>query len=401
MSRARLNPRVVALDPPPIPTVQRAARRYGGRHGPPIDLSQAVPGYPAPAALLEALGECAADPATLGYGPIEGERELREAYARDLAARRGAPISAEEILITAGCNQAFLVAAIAVAGAGDAILLPAPFYFNHATTLAMLGIEVRTFAREAQAGFVPDPEALSRAIGPDVRAVALVSPDNPTGCVCPPDRLEAILDVCVERDVWLLLDETYADFLPAGQGRAHALFSRAGDAPWQDRLIGLASFSKSFCLPGHRLGAIAAGAETVAEIAKVVDNVQICAPRAAQAALARALPHLDGWRAGNRREIARRAAAMREALASLPGWELVSIGAFFAYVRHPFAGERAERVAARLAERAGVVALPGSFFGAGQDAFLRLAFANVDARTIERLPARLRAVEDPPAPRPR
>ena len=395
MAHAPLNVAVTALDPPPIPAVQAAARRYDGRLGPLLDLSQAVPGYPAHDLLLAALGESAADPALLGYGPIEGERVLREAYAASLSGRYGAPVAAGEVLIAAGCNQAFVAAAMTVAGAGDAIVLVTPFYFNHASTLAMLGIDVRACPADPGRGFLPDPEALRRAIVPGVRAVALVSPDNPTGRICPPALLGAILEVCVERDVWLLLDETYRDFLPGPSGAVtggappHALFARAGTAPWQDHLITLASFSKSWCIPGHRLGALTAGEAVIGEIAKVMDNVQICAPRAAQHALARVMPALDGWREANRLEIERRATALRHAFDALPGWHLASLGAYFAYARHPWADEDSVVVAARLAEERGVLTLPGAFFGAGQERYLRIAFANVDAATLERLPERL------------
>ncbi len=71
----------------------------------------------------------------------------------------------------------------------------------------------------------------------------------------------------------------------------HGLFSLAG---WEETLISLYSFSKSFCIPGHRLGAITAGRTVIEQIAKIMDNLQICAPRAAQGAVAKALPLLAG-----------------------------------------------------------------------------------------------------------
>src|SRR5690606_18098576 len=103
-------------------------------------------------------------------------------------------------------------------------------------------------------------------------------------------------------------------------------------------------FSKSFCIPGHRLGAIVAGAAVVEQVAKVMDNLQICAPRAPQQAVAKGLPALAGWREGNRQEIGRRAAAMRAAFAAVPDWDLQALGAYFAFVRHPFAGRTAAQV---------------------------------------------------------
>ena len=183
-----------------------------------------------------------------------------------------------------------------------------------------------------------------------------------------------------------LLDETYRDFLPEGNGAPHDLLSIRG---WQNSLICLYSFSKSFCIPGHRLGAITAGPAVVEQVAKVMDNLQICAPRSAQAAVAKALPALDAWRAGNREEIARRAEALKEVMAKLNGWKLQAIGAYVAYIRHPYPDINSEFVAEKLAKLAGIVCLPGDYFGEGQEAYLRFAFANADAPTIRKLEERL------------
>lgn len=387
MSAPALNPAVAGLEPPPIPAVQRAAARYGGAHGPFLDLSQAVPGHPPPPALLDALGEAARDPALLGYGPIEGEPALREAWAADLTRAHGlgaGAVSAEDVLVTAGCNQAFVAAALALAGARDELVLIGPAYFNHRTALAMLGIGARTVeAREAD-GFVPDPERVARAIGPATRAVVAVSPSNPTGVALPEAVLGALLDLCEARGVALVLDETYRDFLPPGRAAPHRLFERE----WRDALVSLSSFSKSLAVPGHRLGTVLAGPAVRSAIVAVQDNLQICAPRAAQAAVARALLPTVPWREANRRTVAERAARLETAFAGLPDWRLGAVGAYFAWVRHPFEAPSTE-VAERLAGELGVATLPGRAFGEGHDRWLRAAFANVDAAGVEAAVARL------------
>lgn len=389
LSHPPFNPLVASQSPPPVPEVQAWARTYRGQHGPLIDLSQAVPGYPPHADLLRWLGEAAASPKLAGYGPIEGETVLRDALATHMSGLYGATVGAENILITSGCNQAFFATVIALAKAGDRILMTNPCYFNHETTLAMLGVGIDTVDLDPARGFLPDPAAVEAALRPDVRALALVSPNNPTGAVYPPGLLADILEICRKRGVWLILDETYRDFLPPGEERPHDLFGRAG---WQDNLVQLYSFSKSFCIPGHRLGAVTASPALVAEIAKIMDNLQICAPRPPQVAVAKALPALAGWREENRTEIMRRANALRTAMAKAPDWTLQSLGAYFAFVRHPFEGASSRAVAERLARDAGIIVIPGEFFGKGQEANLRFAFANADAGTIAGIPDRLGAL---------
>ena len=382
----RFNPLVETLAPPPIPFVFAWGDAYDGRSGPMIDLSQAVPGYPPHPDMLRLLGENAASRAYTGYGPIEGEDSLREAYAGHVSESYGASLAVSNIHVTAGCNQAFICAAMAVAGAGDAVLMTDPYYFNQETTLAMLGIKTRFAPCDPANGFLPDVAALAAAITPDVRAVALVSPNNPTGAVYPPDLLAAIYDLCATRGVWLILDETYRDFLPAGAGGPHGLFGRAG---WENTLISLYSFSKSFCIPGHRLGAITAGADVVEQVAKIMDNLQICPPRSAQAAVATALPLLTGWREENRREIARRVEGLLSTMVGVPSWRVGAVGAYFAFIGHPFDDTPSAQVAEKLAKEAGILCLPGSYFGARQEGYLRFAFANADVGTIALLKDRL------------
>lgn len=382
----RFNPLVETLAAPPIPSVFAWGDAYDGRGGAMIDFSQAVPGYPPHPEMLRLLGEYAASRAYTGYGPIEGETTLRKAYSAHLSESYGVSLSAGNVHVTSGCNQAFICAAMAVAGAGDAVLMTDPYYFNQETTLAMLGIKTRFAACDPTNGFLPDIAMLSAGITPDVRAIALVSPNNPTGAVYPPALLSAIYDLCVERGIWLILDETYRDFLPAGAGRPHDLFGRDG---WENTLIGLYSFSKSFCIPGHRLGAITAGVAVVEQVAKIMDNLQICPPRSAQAAVATALPILAEWREENRREIARRVEALHATMAEAPTWRVGAVGAYFAFIGHPFAGTPSAVVAERLAKEAGILCLPGSYFGPGQEGYLRFAFANADVETIAKLGGRL------------
>ena len=382
---ATLNRRLVDTGTPPIPEALAWTRAYDGARGPLLDLSQAVPGYPPHPDILEALREAAGSQEAARYGDILGDGALRDAYAAHVSALYEADIDASEVAVTAGCNQAFFAAMIAMAGAGDAVLLPTPWYFNHKMTLDMLGIEARALPCEADHGFVPDVGDAEALIDGRVRAVVLVTPNNPTGAVYPPETIAAFADLCARRGLWLVIDETYRDFLPPGIDRPHALF----DGDWRGHVVQLYSFSKAYCIPGHRLGAAVAGEGFLAELAKVLDCVQICPARAGQIALTSAVPSLGAWRTANRDEIAARARAFREAADMLEGWRLDAIGAYFAYLRHPFDGVAADGVARALAAERGVLALPGRYFGPGQERHLRVAFANAGVEAISQIPARL------------
>jgi hypothetical protein len=232
---------------------------------------------------------------------------------------------------------------------------------------------------------VPDPEEAAALIDDRVKALVLVTPNNPTGAVYPAQTIARFAGLCAGRGIRLVLDETYRDFLPEGVDRPHELLESPA---WRDTVVQLYSFSKSYCIPGHRTGAILADSALVGQIAKILDTVQICPARPAQAVLPWAIPALAAWREENRREILHRAGRFREAVAGT-GWRIEAIGAYFAYLHHPYADRPATAVARALAEERGVLALPGSFFGPGQDRHLRMAFVNVTAEVIAGLPGRL------------
>jgi aspartate/methionine/tyrosine aminotransferase len=386
MSHPVISPRVIATGAPPIPAARAWAAAYDGRAGAEIDLTQAVPGYPPHPEMLERLAAAAGSRAAAGYGAIEGDAGLREALAADMSGFYGAHISANAVAITAGCNLAFAMAATVAAAPGEAVMLPAPWYFNHHMALTMHGIGTVALPCRAEDGFVPDPDLAESLLTPAVRAIVLVSPNNPTGAIYPPATIARFAALCRRRGLWLILDETYRDFLPTRNCPPHTLFA---DPDWADVLVHLYSFSKSYCIPGHRVGAIAAGGAFRAELMKVLDTMQICPTRAPQTALTWAIEGLRDWRAGNRAIMAGRADAFLAASTRFNGWKLDALGAYFAYLRLPETAPEAVATAERLASTRGLAALPGPFFGPGQARHLRLAFANVDVSAIAEVPTRL------------
>lgn len=378
----RFAPTILGTAEPAIPAARAWAARYRGQHGPALDLTQAVPGYPPHPGLLARLAEAAGSGPAAGYGPIAGDPALREALAEDATLFYGAPIGAAQVSITAGCNLAFAMAMKVVASPGDNLLVPTPWYFNHAMALSMSGIEARPLPCRAEDRFVPDPERAAALVDERTRAILLVTPNNPTGAVYPAEVIHAFAGLARRRGIWLILDETYRDFLTE-ESPPHALFN---DPEWQEGLVHLYSFSKAYCIPGHRLGAVIAGEGFQRQLAKAIDTLQICPARAGQQAVAWAIPALRDWRAGNRAIMAARAAACRAALNE--GW-IDAMGSYFAYLRLPEGAPDAIAAAEFLAAEKGLLCLPGPFFGPGQGRHLRLAFANAEAERLAELPARL------------
>lgn len=380
------NPLFAAIAAPPIAEAQGWVRgRTFPAEKPLIDVAQAVPGYPPAPALVEHLARRLADPLVHRYTEVPGLPALREAFAGHLTAFYGAPVAAGQVTVTAGCNQAFCLAMMTLARAGDEVILPLPFYFNHKMWLDMLGVRAVHLAFRPETGGVPDPEEAAAGITDRTRAIVLVTPNNPTGAICPPAVLRRFYALAKARGLALVLDETYKDFRQA-DGPPHDLLS---DPDWPDTLVQLHSFSKVFCLTGHRVGAIVCGPALRAEIVKALDCVAICAPRLGQEAALFGLTELADWRRANTAMMRERVATFRNLFRGNSGWRPVSVGAYFAYVEHPFGNRPAFEVARGLAERQNLLTLPGPMFGPGQERYLRFAFANVAAETMPAIAARL------------
>jgi aspartate/methionine/tyrosine aminotransferase len=382
-----INPLLSAVGEPPI---AEAVSWISGRDFPAdkplVDLSQAAPGYPPAPALTDHLKEIVGLPQTARYADIEGIPPLRAALAAEMNGRYGGGVAAENVLITAGCNQAFCLVANALAKAGDEIILTTPTYFNYRMWLDMTGVKTVLLPHAAGKPASPDLAAAEGLIGAKTRALVMISPNNPTGAIYPPALIRAAYALCKRKGIAFILDETYRDFMPA-QPAPHDLFA---DADWSGTLIHLYSFSKSFSLPGYRVGALVADRRVVAEIAKAMDCVAICAPRIGQLAAAYGLEHLATWRAGITAMIGERLLALKAAFSRNDlGYEVTSAGAFFAYLKHPHRGRSAMEVAKRLAERENLLVLPGSMFGPGQEDYLRVAFANVEAHWMAPVAERL------------
>ena len=383
----RINPNLARIVEPPI------AEAYGwidGRTFPEsrklIDVSQAVPGYPPPDVLTDHLAAVVKRPQTARYTEIEGIPALRAALAQDIEQVYGGRIAPEQVLISAGCNQAFSLTMLALAKPGDEVILPLPWYFNHEMWLSMQGIVPVPISFRPETGGVPSIGEAEAAITEKTRAIVLVSPNNPTGAVYSPATLRGFFDLARRRNIALVIDETYRDFLATDE-RPHDLFSAAD---WPAAFVHLYSFSKVFCLTGYRVGAVVADRPLIAQIAKGMDTLAICAPRIGQEAALWGLGHLGEWRAGNRLMMRQRLAAFSDAMMRNDNsYRIVSAGAYFAYVQHPFGNRSSHEVARRLADEENLLALPGTMFGAGQERYLRFAFANVAAETMPAIAERL------------
>ena len=381
-----VNPNIAQTDAPAIVEAFRwLAEATITDDKPLINVSQAAPVAAPHADLRRFMAETVMNDVTSHlYGPDLGLPALRAELAAQTGAHYGGQVSADQVAITAGCNQAYTAAIATLCAPGDEVILPTPWYFNHKMWLtmnAMVPVPLPT-----DDALLPDPDRAAALITDKTRAIVLVSPNNPGGVEYPADLILALYTLCKSRGIALILDETYRDFHSLS-GAPHPLFT---DPDWADTLIHLYSFSKAYRLTGHRVGAIITSAARLYEVEKYLDSTTICANQLGQRSALWGMQNLSQWLAGERDEILDRRAAITEAFASLDGWTLKGCGAYFAYVEHPYAMSSVD-LARHLVNVEGVLMLPGTMFNpdpAGHRQ-MRIAFANVDRAGITQLFERL------------
>lgn len=381
----QLSSRVTEIQSSPISNAKAwLAHRQSDR--PLLDLSQAAPSYPTAPVIADRIAEIAHRPDGGAYAPPLGLPELNQAFASRLSVTDHGTVKASQVLPTAGCNQAFCVVVSAIAGVGDEIIVPLPYYFNHSMWLEAEGIVPRYL--EPGVDFVPSPDDAAELINHRTRAILLVSPGNPTGVTIPPEVIDRFAGLAEANDLALIIDETYRNFRPI-ETPPHRQFSRSG---WDRTVVSLHSFSKDLAIPGYRIGAIVAGEAVLEQAAKLLDCVAICAPRVAQEAALTGVLHAEAWRREQAARIADNLSVFRSVMSEHPGgFELAASGAFFGWVRHPFRSEPTADVVKRLILDHDVLVIPGTAFRPTDDGWLRFSFANLDGDDFDQLRSRLTA----------
>ena len=385
--------RTSATFPPPVMEAHRWLEGVAFPEDRPlINVSQAAPVDPPPLPLRQAMAEFAVsqDSAHL-YGPVLGNDDLRSELSAQIGSHYAARVITNQVAITSGCNQAFSAVISAITDQGDEVILPTPWYFNHKMWLDMVGVISADLPTDDE--LLPDPDKARSLITDKTRAIVLVTPNNPAGVEYPSDLIRDFYELAQAKGLRLIIDETYRDF-DSRSGPPHDLFQQRS---WDSTLVHLYSFSKAYRLTGHRVGAIATSAALLTEIEKFLDTVAICPGQIGQFAALWGLQNLSQWVADEREEILHRRAAINEGMPRLAnnGWRLLGLGAYFAYLEHPF-DIASDELAKHLVAEAGILLLPGTMFMPAHDANgkrqIRIAFANLNRAGIAELFDRLQTL---------
>ena len=251
----------------------------------------------------------------LAYGPSGGTADLRSAIADYLVAA-GIEVSADEIWITTGGSEAILFTLAAVCDCDDEILIPEPFYTNYNGFAGMAGVKVIPLTTRVETGFrPPGPEDVRSKITSKTRALVICSPNNPTGTVYTREELEALAEVVLEHDLYLIADEVYREFV--FDGKKHTSVFRIEGLG--ERAIIVDSISKRFSACGARVGFVVSRDKELMESILKFGQARLCPPTLEQVGAAECFRNMKHFIKDMIAEYQRRRDVVYERLLALDG----------------------------------------------------------------------------------
>ena len=294
---------------------------------------------------------------------VEIEQFLKRKYQLNYDANR-------EIIVTVGGSEAIDLAFRAMLDPGDEVLIPMPSYVSYLPCAKLAGGVPVPIELKAENEFRLTREELIAAITPKTKILVLPFPNNPTGAIMEQKDLEAIVDVIIDNDIFVLTDEIYSELTYTEK---HV--SIASLPGMRERTIYINGFSKSHAMTGWRLG-YACGPELIlSQMLKIHQFAIMCAPTTSQYAAVEALRNCDEDVAKMREEYNQRRRYLMYRFKEMGLECFEPFGAFYVFPCIKEFGMTSEAFAFKLLEEEKVAVVPGTAFGDCGEGFLRISYA--------------------------
>lgn len=353
----------------PVPGIRRMVN-LAAKMDDVIHLSIGQPDFPTPSHIIEAHIHALANGQT-GYTMDAGLPELLTEISSYYYDRTGREITEDNVLVTTGATEAMYLALTATAAPGRQFLVTDPAFSLYAPLIRMNGGEVKLLPTRAENSHQLDPQEVLDSIGPRTFGIVLNSPSNPTGAVYPRETVEAIVQECAYRGIYVYSDEVYDHLLLDDIEYASVLGCTADI----DHIMVVSSFSKTFSMPGLRVGWIIASQGHIRKLRRYHMFTTTVANTPAQWAGVAALKGDRSCVDEMVREYARRRDRVVELVQEAPhltGYR--PQGAFYVFPTLP-RGVNASNVAIRMLEETGVCVVPGDAFGETTPSSIRISYS--------------------------
>ena len=312
------------------------------------------------------------------YTPSAGLPELRTAISEKYAADNNIDYKPNQVIVSNGAKQSCYNAILACCEPGDEVIIPAPYWLSYPDMVRLVGAEPVIVQTKASNSYKMTAEEFENAMTPRTKMVIINSPGNPTGSVYTREELEALVEVALTEDIFILSDEIYEKLIY--DDASHVSVASLSKEVY-DLTITVNGFSKAYAMTGWRLGYLGAPEA----IAKVIDSLQshsTSGPNSfAQKGAVAALKGSQQCVTDMRDEFNVRREYMYERLAAIPNLSTVKpLGAFYMLADISKFGLSSTNFADRLLSKAEVAVVPGIAFG--DDKTVRLSYAT-DLETIK------------------
>lgn len=307
------------------------------------------------------------------YSPGAGYDDLRKTYAEYLYKTVGLDYDYESVIVTVGGMSALFVGMMALLNEDDEVLVSAPYFSNYKQMIDMCHAKVVPVDVYEENNFVLTPEAVQACITDKTKLLLINSPCNPTGGIISEEALEKIAEIAIQNDLFVISDEVYRHIIFDG-----LKYSSIASLPgMRERTLIVDSCSKTFAMPGFRVGFATGPRKWIRLMIKLVEGIYSAVPDATQRAAVSAFKYGMNYCEEMRIEYQRRRDYIYDKLKDVKGLSCIKpSGAFYFYVNISGTGLYAEEFSTRLFNEKHVAVVPGTNFGASLgSSYIRISYA--------------------------
>lgn len=305
------------------------------------------------------------------YTSNAGLKELREAISKKVQETRNVLYDPNgEILVTVGGSEAIDVGLRAIINEGDEVIIPEPSYVSYTPCAILSDAKPVIIPLKAENEFRLTPEELKAAITNKTKAIILPYPNNPTGAIMEKKDLEAIRDIIVEHDLYVLSDEIYSALTYKEEH-----FSIVSLPDMKERTILIDGFSKAYAMTGWRLGYACAPREIIQQMTKIHQFAIMCAPTTSQYAAIEAIKKGDDDIKTMRNAYNQRRRFLIDSFKKMGLECFEPYGAFYVFPSIKEFNMTSEEFATKFLEEEHVALIPGNAFGDSGEGYLRISYA--------------------------
>lgn len=305
------------------------------------------------------------------YTSNAGLKELRQEICNYLQRRQGISYDPmTEVLLTVGGSEAIDIGLRAMINPGEEVLIPQPSYVSYEPCAIMAGAKPVIINLKAENEFRLTAEELEEAITERTKILVLPFPNNPTGAIMERKDLEAIAEVVIKHDIFVMSDEIYSELT---YKEKHV--SIAELPGMKERTILINGFSKAYAMTGWRLGYACGPAEIIRQMTKIHQFAIMCAPTTSQYAAVEALKNGDEDVKQMRTAYDQRRRFLMNAFREMGLECFEPYGAFYVFPCIKEFGMTSEEFATRFLEEEKVAVVPGTAFGDCGEGYLRISYA--------------------------